>query len=198
MLSGESTGTGLPSRVRHSGIRVDTRAETSANSPSTAQSASMAWPPVMVSTLAPFARTPCQMRPGPRWSWACTTQVRFAVSTSPMSPAWTRSRAYRIAGALRACRPTMVLRARWRASPAISSASARVLPSGHSHSTALPACSPAITRSRCPGTRTQTTMRSMSGCAAMSLNRWNARSAPNAAADALAVSSCAVQTAFSS
>jgi hypothetical protein len=32
----------------------------------------------------------------------------------------------------------------------------------------------------------------------MSLNRWNARSAPKAAADAFAVSSCAVHTAFSS
>ena len=32
----------------------------------------------------------------------------------------------------------------------------------------------------------------------MSLNRWNARSTPNAAAEALAVSSCEVQTAFSS
>ena len=32
----------------------------------------------------------------------------------------------------------------------------------------------------------------------MSPNRWNARSAPNAAAEALAVSSCEVQTAFSS
>src|SRR5436189_74892 len=39
-----------------------------------------------------------------------------------------------------------------------------------------------MTRSRCPGTRTQTTMRSTSGCAAMSPNRWNARSGPKAAA----------------
>ena len=43
-------------------------------------------------------------------------------------------------------------------------------------------------------TRPQTTMRSTSGSAAMSLNRWNARSAPNAAAEASAVSSCEVQT----
>ena len=92
----------------------------------------------------------------------------------------------------------MVFSERWRASPAISSASARFAPSGHSQNTAFPACRPAMTRSRWPGTRTQTTMRSTSGCAAMSLNRWNARSAPNAAAEALAVSSCAVQTAFSS
>ena len=84
MLSGESTGTALPSSVRHSGIRVDTRAETSATSPSTAHSASIAWPPVIVSTLAPLARTPCQMRPGPRCSTAGATQVRLAVSTSPM------------------------------------------------------------------------------------------------------------------
>src|SRR5688572_23610148 len=55
-----------------------------------------------------------------------------------------------------------------------------------------------MTRSRCLGTRTHTTMRSTSGCAAMSPNRWNACRAPNAAADALAVSSCAVQTAVSS
>ena len=84
MLSGASTGTGFPSSVRHSGIRVDTRAETSANSPSTAHRASMAWPPAMVSVLAPLARTPCQMRPGPRCSWAWATVLRFAVSTSPM------------------------------------------------------------------------------------------------------------------
>src|SRR6185503_10534218 len=41
-------------------------------------------------------------------------------------------------------------------------------------------------------------MRSTSRSPAMSLNRWNARSAPNALAEALAVSSCEVQTAFSS
>src|SRR2546425_8099344 len=46
-----------------------------------------------------------------------------------------RSRAYRIVGSLRACRPTMVFSERWRASPAISSASARFLPSGHSQHT---------------------------------------------------------------
>src|SRR5438477_737562 len=77
-------GNRLASSVRHSGIRVDTRAESSANSPSTAHSASMACPPVMVSTLAPLARTPCQMRPGPRCRWASATVVKFAVSTSPM------------------------------------------------------------------------------------------------------------------
>jgi hypothetical protein len=41
-------------------------------------------------------------------------------------------------------------------------------------------------------------MRSTSGAAAMSLNRWNPRSAPNALAEAVAVSWCDVQTAFSS
>src|SRR6184192_3427278 len=56
--------------------------------------------------------------------------------------------------------------------------------------TGFPACRPAMTSSRWPGTRTQTTSRSTSGCAAMSLNRWNACSAPKAAAEALAVSSC--------
>src|SRR5206468_3788503 len=96
------------------------------------------------------------------------------------------------------CRPTMLFNERWRASPAISSASARLAPSGHSQKTGFPACRPAMTSSRCPGTRTQTTMRSTSGCAAMSLNRWNARSAPNAAAEALAVSSREVQTPLSS
>src|SRR5206468_4060202 len=80
MLSGESTGTALPSSVRHSGILVETRAETSASSPSTAHSASIAWPPVIVSTLAPLARTPCQMRPGPRTSTAGATHVRLAVT----------------------------------------------------------------------------------------------------------------------
>ena len=84
MLSGASTGTGLPSSVRHSGIRVDTRAETSANSPRMAHIASMAWPPAMVSVLAPLARTPCQMRPGPRCSTAGTAVFKCAVSTSPM------------------------------------------------------------------------------------------------------------------
>src|SRR5687768_15806076 len=92
----------------------------------------------------------------------------------------------------------MVFNERRRASPAISSASASVLPSGHSQRTALPDCNPVMTSSRCPGTRTTTTRRSISRCAAMSSNRWNASSAPNAAAEALAVSSCAVQTAFSS
>ena len=92
----------------------------------------------------------------------------------------------------------MVFSERWRASPAISSASARVAPSGHSQSTALPACRPAMTSSRCPGTRTQTTMRSTSGMRRHVAEAVEARSAPNAAAEALAVSSCAVQTAFSS
>src|SRR5215510_9858464 len=41
-------------------------------------------------------------------------------------------------------------------------------------------------------------MRSTSGAAAISLNLWNPRAAPNALAEAAAVSSCAVQTAFSS
>jgi hypothetical protein len=115
-----------------------------------------------------------------------------------MWPARMRSAAYRMVGSLRACRPTTLARERWRASPAISSASARLAPSGHSQSTAFPACSPAITSSRWPGTRTQTTMRSTSGCAAMSPNRWKARGAPKAAAEARAVSSCAVHTAVSS
>ena len=61
---------------RHSGIRVDTRAESSANSPSTAHRASMAWPPAMVIVLAPLVRTPCQMRPGPRCSTAGTAAFR--------------------------------------------------------------------------------------------------------------------------
>src|SRR5215831_16640304 len=102
-----------------------------------------------------------------------------------------------IAGALRACRPTMVVSERWRARAAISSASARFLPSGHSQRTGLPASSPAMTSSRWPGTRTQTTTRSTSEAAAMSPNRWKPRAAPNAAAEAFAVSSCAVQTAWS-
>src|SRR5215510_14668306 len=41
-------------------------------------------------------------------------------------------------------------------------------------------------------------MRSTSDAAAMSLNRWNPRSAPKAFAEAVAVSWCDVQTAFSS
>src|SRR5262244_34334 len=102
-----------------------------------------------------------------------------------------------IAGALRACRPTIVVSERWRARVAISSASARFLPSGHSQRTGLPAPSPAMTSSRWPGTRTQTTMRSTSGAAAMSPNRWKPRTASNATAEAFAVSSCAVQTAWS-
>ena len=50
----------------------------------------------------------------------------------------------------------------------------------------------------CSGTRTETTTRSMSGRCTVSSMSWNASSAPNWAAEALAVSSCAVQTALSS
>lgn len=56
----------------------------------------------------------------------------------------------------------------------------------------------AKTSSLCHGTRTTTVTRSTSGCPAIWLMSWKARSAPNFSAEAFAVSACAVHTAFSS
>ena len=72
------------SSSRHSVMRVVTRADSSTTSPSMKQSASIAWPPEIVSGLAPLARTACQARPGPRSSAACVMTLRFALSASPM------------------------------------------------------------------------------------------------------------------
>ena len=102
------------------------------------------------------------------------------------------------AGSLRAWRPTAVGSERALARFAISSASARFAPSGHSQKTAFPASSALMTRPWCPGTRTTTATRSMSGWAIIASKSWNASSAPKAAAEAFAVSSWAVQTALSS
>src|SRR5262245_18428582 len=56
----------------------------------------------------------------------------------------------------------------------------------------------AMTSSLCQGTRTTTATRSTSGCAAIWLMSWKARSAPNFSAEAFAVSACAVHTALRS
>ena len=100
-----------------------------------------------------------------------------------------------MAGAPRACRPTM-----WRtffasARSHISFASRLFAPSGHSQKTCLPALSAAVTRSRWPGTRTQTDTMSTSGCAASSSGLVKAWGMPYLAAVALVVSACLVHTA---
>ena len=115
-----------------------------------------------------------------------------------MYPCWTSSRAYMCAGSLRAWRPTAVRKELAFARFAISSASASVLPSGHSQKTDFPASSALMTRLWWPGTRTTTATRSMSGWEIIASMSWNASSAPNFSADAFAVSSWAVQTALSS
>src|SRR3989441_4204379 len=101
-------------------------------------------------------------------------------------------------GSLRAWSPTIVRSDLSRARSAISSASRRFAPRGHSQKVGLPARNAFMTRSWCPGTRTQTTTRSMSGCLTMSSMLWNANAAPYFSAEALAVASCAVHTALSS
>ena len=68
----------------HSAMRVARRAETSSNSPSTKQSASIACPPAIVRVLAPFRRSPCQMRPSPRRVTAWLTTLMLAETISPM------------------------------------------------------------------------------------------------------------------
>src|SRR2546428_6246648 len=101
-------------------------------------------------------------------------------------------------GSLLAWSPTIVRSDLSRARPAISSASWRFAPRGHSQKVGLPARNDFMTRSWCPGTRTQTTTRSMSWCLTMSSMLWNANAAPYFSAEALAVASCAVHTALSS
>ena len=152
----------------------------------------------MVIGLAPFARTPCQMRPSPRSVIASTITLKLTVTTSPISPFPTRSRACIIAGSLCACKPTKVCTLAALALFAISVASARLAPKGHSQQTGLFASIAALTSCLCHGTRTTTAIRSISGCSTISFIFQKASPAPNFSAEALAVSSWEVQTAFNS
>jgi hypothetical protein len=101
----------------------------------------------MVSVLAPLARTPCQIRPGPRCRTACVAVLRLAVRTSPMAPCATRSRE-EDRGVTARLQPDDRPEAALPGEAGISFASPSVRPRGHSQTTALPASSPAITRSR--------------------------------------------------
>ena len=125
--------------------------------------ASIACPPGMVIGLAPFDLIPCQIRPSPRSGIASTMTFKLTLTISPISSLFTKSRADIIAGSLWACRPTNVFTLFTFALSAISIASAKLAPSGHSQQTALPASIEAFTNSLCQGTRTTTAIRSISG-----------------------------------
>src|SRR5213076_2291665 len=83
--------------------------------------------------------------------------------TSPTYPSLSSSRTNSIAGAWRACNPTIVRTPFSAASAAIARASSRSRPSGHSQYTALPAASAAETSSRWRGALTVTATTSTSG-----------------------------------
>ena len=97
----------------------------------------MAWPPAMVSVLAPLARYALPDAAGAALQHGLDRGAQVGREHLTDVAVCDQVARVQIAGSLRACRPTMVFSERCFARPAISCASARFAPSGHSQNTGL-------------------------------------------------------------